>query len=130
MTCPSRQDRLSSAGAVADEGAAGIGRSDCEGCGATIRSLWPLMPAALGVAREDITAGDVWVATGADGQIAGVIALAPGDAPGALDLNKLFVEPRHIRGGVGRALLAHAVAEARQRGAGNRWPSFLFGRSK
>jgi hypothetical protein len=72
-----------------------------------------LMPAALGVAREDITAGDVWVATGADGQIAGVVALAPGDAPGALDLNKLFVEPRHIRGGVGRALLAHAAARRR-----------------
>jgi len=34
-----------------------------------------------------------------------------------LDLNKLFVEPRHIRGGVGRALPAHAVAEARPRGA-------------
>jgi GNAT superfamily N-acetyltransferase len=32
-------------------------------------------------------------------------------------LNKLFIEPRHIRGGVGRALLAHAVAEARRRGA-------------
>ena len=30
-------------------------------------------------------------ATGADGQIAGVVALAPGDAPGALDLNKLFM---------------------------------------
>jgi GNAT superfamily N-acetyltransferase len=76
-----------------------------------------LMPAALGVAGEDITAGDVWVATGADGQIAGVLALAPSDEPGALDLNKLFVEPRHIRSGVGRALLAHAVAEAHQRGA-------------
>jgi GNAT superfamily N-acetyltransferase len=50
---------------------------------------------------------------GADGQIAGVVALAPGDAPGALDLNKLFIEPRHIRSGVGRALLAHAIAEAR-----------------
>jgi GNAT superfamily N-acetyltransferase len=34
-----------------------------------------------------------------------------------LNLNKLFVEPRQIRSGVGRALLAHAVAEARQRGA-------------
>src|ERR1700722_6257428 len=77
-----------------------------------------LMPAALGVAGEDIAAGDVWVATGADGQIAGVVALAPGDAPGALDLNKLFIEPRHIRSGVGRALLAHAIAEARRRGAG------------
>ena len=31
----------------------------------------------------------MWVATGADGQIAGVVAPAPGDAPGALDLNKL-----------------------------------------
>src|ERR1700719_3120707 len=77
-----------------------------------------LMLAALGVAGEDIAAGDVWVATGADGQIAGVVALAPGDAPGALDLNKLFIEPRHIRSGVGRALLAHAIAEARRRSAG------------
>ena len=50
-----------------------------------------LMLAALGVAGEDIAAGDVWVATGADRQIAGVVALAPGDAPGALDLNKLFI---------------------------------------
>jgi GNAT superfamily N-acetyltransferase len=48
---------------------------------------------------------------------AAYLALAPGDEPGALDLNKLFVEPRHIRGGIGRALLAHAVTEARQRGA-------------
>jgi hypothetical protein len=61
-----------------------------------------LMPAALEVAGEDIIAGDVWIATGADGQIAGVIALASSHAPGMLDLNKLFVEPRHIRGGVGR----------------------------
>jgi N-acetylglutamate synthase-like GNAT family acetyltransferase len=74
-----------------------------------------LMPAALAVAPED--AGDVWIATGADGQIAGVVALAPGDAPGTLDLNKLFIEPWHIRVGVGRALLAHAFAEARRRGA-------------
>jgi GNAT superfamily N-acetyltransferase len=76
-----------------------------------------LILAALGVAGEDIAAGDVWVATGADGQIPGVVALAPCDAPGALDLNKLFIEPRHIRSGVGRALLAHAIAEARRRGA-------------
>jgi predicted N-acetyltransferase YhbS len=46
----------------------------------------------------------------------GVVALAPGDEPGALDLNKLFVEPRHIRGGVCHALFAHALAEARRRG--------------
>jgi hypothetical protein len=50
-------------------------------------------------------------------RLAGVVALAPGDAPDTLDLHKLFVEPCHIRGGIGRALLAHAVAEVRQRGA-------------
>jgi N-acetylglutamate synthase-like GNAT family acetyltransferase len=81
------------------------------------REFMALMPAALEVVPEHIAAGDVWIATGADGQIAGVVALAPGDAPDTLNLNKLFVEPRHIRSGVGRALLAHAVAEARQRGA-------------
>jgi hypothetical protein len=35
-------------------------------------------------------------------------ARAPANAPGALDLNKLFVEPRHIRGGVGRCGSAEA----------------------
>jgi len=42
-----------------------------------------------------------------------VVALAPSDAPGTLDLNKLFIEPLHIRGSVGHALLAVA-----RRGAG------------
>ena len=40
-----------------------------------------LMPAALAVAPEGIAAGGVWIATRADGQIAGVVALASGDAP-------------------------------------------------
>jgi GNAT superfamily N-acetyltransferase len=47
----------------------------------------------------------------------GVVALALDDAPGTLDLNKLSIEPRHIRCGVGRALLAQAIAEVRRRGA-------------
>jgi hypothetical protein len=51
------------------------------------------MPAALGVVPAHIAAGDVWIATGVDGEIAGVVALAPGDAPDTLNLNKLFVEP-------------------------------------
>jgi hypothetical protein len=34
-----------------------------------------LMPAALAVAPEDIAAGDVWIATGADGQIAAALGL-------------------------------------------------------
>src|SRR5690242_17742127 len=74
-------------------------------------------PRQAEVVPEHVAAGDVWIATGVDGEIAGVVALAPGDAPDTLNLNKLFVEPRHIRSGVGRALLAHAVAEARQRGS-------------
>jgi GNAT superfamily N-acetyltransferase len=71
-----------------------------------------------GFAREDIAAGDAWVATRADGQIAGSSRSRPAMRQVALDLNKLFIEPRHIRSDVGRALLAHAIAEARRRGAG------------
>jgi len=67
--------------------------------------------------QEQVAAGDVWVATGADGTVAGMVALGPSDQPNTLDLDKLFVEPRRIRTGVGRALLAYAISEARRRGA-------------
>jgi GNAT superfamily N-acetyltransferase len=76
-----------------------------------------LARAALEVRPEHIDAGDVWVATDALGSIAGLVALGPGNQPHTLDLDKLFVEPRRIRAGVGRMLLMHAVAEARRRGA-------------
>lgn len=72
--------------------------------------------AALEVAAAEIAAGDVWVAEAA-GRVAGVVALAPGDSPGTLDLAKLFVMPGRLRRGIGRALFAHALAEARRRGA-------------
>jgi GNAT superfamily N-acetyltransferase len=72
---------------------------------------------ALSIGPLQIVGGDVWVATAADGTIAGVVELAATDQPDTLDLGKLFVEPRHIRSGFGRILLAHAVAEARRRGA-------------
>jgi N-acetylglutamate synthase-like GNAT family acetyltransferase len=71
----------------------------------------------LEVRREQIAAGDVWVATAADGSVAGVAALGPSEEPNTLDLDKLFVEPKRIRTGVGHALLAHAIIEARRRGA-------------
>jgi len=74
-----------------------------------------LMLAALGVAGEDIAAGDVWVATRADRQIAGVVALAPGDAPGTLDQNKLFIEPPHIRGSVGPMRCSRARSRCARR---------------
>jgi GNAT superfamily N-acetyltransferase len=71
----------------------------------------------LRVKSEEIAAGDVWVAAAADQSIAGVVALAPAGEPATLDLDKLFIEPGWIRGGVGRLLLAHAIGEARRRGA-------------
>jgi len=72
---------------------------------------------ALSVDPAQIAAGDVWVAVAPDGSVAGVVALAPGVDAAAIDLDKLFVAPARIRGGFGRALLGHAVAEARRRGA-------------
>ena len=88
------------------------------------KAVWGYDAAFMALAREvlqvsakEIVAGDVWVATTVDGSIAGVVALGPGEQPGTLDLGKLFVEPRHIRGGVGRALLDQATREARRRGA-------------
>jgi GNAT superfamily N-acetyltransferase len=67
--------------------------------------------------QEQVGIGNVWVATSADGKVVGMVALGPGERPDTLDLDKLFVEPRRIRTGVGRALLTHAFVEARRRGA-------------
>lgn len=72
---------------------------------------------ALEVDPEQIRLGDVWVATAADGSVAGMVALGPSEQPNTLDLDKLFVEPRWIRSGVGRALMTHAIDQARRRGA-------------
>ena len=72
---------------------------------------------ALEVRPEQIELGDVWVATAADGSIAGMVALGPSEQPDTLDLDKLFVEPQRVRSGVGRALLAYAIDEARRRDA-------------
>jgi GNAT superfamily N-acetyltransferase len=76
-----------------------------------------LVRAVLDVNPRQIAAGDVWVATGSDGEVAGMVALGPSEDPDTLDLDKLFVEPRWIRTGLGRLLLAQAIEEARRRGA-------------
>jgi GNAT superfamily N-acetyltransferase len=67
--------------------------------------------------QEQVATGNVWVATGADGELAGMVALGQSEEPETIDLDKLFVEPRRIRTGVGRALIAYAINEARRRGA-------------
>ena len=76
-----------------------------------------LARAALRVSPGEIAAGNVWVAVARDRTISGVVALAASERPDTLDLNKLFIGPQFIRAGFGRMLLAHAVAEARRRGA-------------
>ena len=74
-----------------------------------------LARAVLQVCPRQIAARDVWVATGADGEVAGIVALGPSEEPDTLDLDKLFVEPQRIRTGIGRALIAHAINQARRR---------------
>ena len=59
---------------------------------------------ALEVRPKQIELGDVWVATAADGSVAGILALGPSEQPNTLDLDKLFVEPQRVRTGVGRDL--------------------------
>ena len=76
-----------------------------------------LMPAALEVVPEHIGAGDVWIATGVDGGDRRSRRARARRCAGYAELEQAVRRASPIRSGVGRALLAHAVAEARQRGA-------------
>src|SRR5262245_52461051 len=67
----------------------------------------------LAVRAEDVTLRRVTVAE-RDGVVVGFYALEGEPPVGVLDL--MFVDPDHLRGGVGRALWAHAVATARDVG--------------
>lgn len=71
-------------------------------------------PEAIEVAMPVLEAGHVRVAEGADGPL-GFSVLLPG-ADGTGELDGLFVDPTWFRRGVGRALIADAVARARDRG--------------
>jgi GNAT superfamily N-acetyltransferase len=84
--------------------------------GVTTRHSWRWRVRCC-IEPAQIAAGDVWVALAGNGSVAGVLALAATSEPGTLDLDKLFIEPRHIRGGFGRVLMDWASAEARRRGA-------------
>ena len=88
------------------------------------KAVWGYDAAFMALARDtlrvepaQIADGNVWLAVAADGGIAGMVELAPGEPPDTLDLSKLFVEPQWIGAGFGRALLRQAAAEARRRGA-------------
>ena len=70
---------------------------------------------ALTVSASHVEAGDVWVAE-VSGAVAGVVSLSATEDQGAVDLDKMFVDPAHMRLGVGRVLMEFAIAEARRRG--------------
>jgi GNAT superfamily N-acetyltransferase len=74
-----------------------------------------LNPDAIDVPREQIEAQQVLIAEQA-GAIVGFAAAVP-RADGDADLDALFVEPALWRQGVGRMLLEHAAALARDGGA-------------
>lgn len=68
-------------------------------------------PDALGVAGEAIAEGRVRVAVSAGGELIGVSVVA-GGSDGVCELDDLFVEPRVMRRGIGRALVEDAAARA------------------
>jgi GNAT superfamily N-acetyltransferase len=73
-------------------------------------------PDALGVAREAIAEGRVRVAVGAGGELLGFSVVADG-GDGVCELDDLFVEPRLMRRGIGRALVEDAATRAVRAGA-------------
>ena len=68
-------------------------------------------PDALGVPGEAIAEGRLRVAVGAGGELLGFSVVADG-SDGVCELDDLFVEPRLMRRGVGRALVEDAAARA------------------
>ncbi|HEX6537695.1 MAG TPA: GNAT family N-acetyltransferase [Candidatus Dormibacteraeota bacterium] len=71
-------------------------------------------PDEIEVSSRDIAAGNVRVAEG-DGGVLGFFVLCD-RAGDAAELDGLFVEPDAMRRGIGRSLIADAVALARSRG--------------
>ena len=73
-------------------------------------------PDAIALDPELVAAGRVRVAVSEDGGVVGFSVVLPA-RDGACELDGLFVEPKAIRGGVGRALVADAADRARAEGA-------------
>lgn len=74
-------------------------------------------PDAIELPIDQIADGRVWVAE-QRGAVVGFSVLLPGN-DGAIELDGLFVEPDFRGKGIGRQLVAHAVAMARDAGAGS-----------
>ncbi|WP_374379184.1 GNAT family N-acetyltransferase [Dongia sp.] len=65
---------------------------------------------------DSVSAGRVWVAVDATDRPCGIVEVDPLDATVA-DLTLLFVDPAHMRSGIGRALYTKALALAAGLGA-------------
>jgi len=88
-----------------------------------------------GLRHPSITFWSAWV----DGELAGIGALKAMDAPDAPvqrgEIKSMRVDDRHRGAGIGRALLRHIVADARERGYESLWletgtpPDFLPARA-
>jgi GNAT superfamily N-acetyltransferase len=70
----------------------------------------------LAVYPDEMTSRRVTVAE-VDGSVVGFYAIE--GVPPVGELSLMFVDPEHIRAGVGRRLFAHAVATAREVGLGS-----------
>jgi N-acetylglutamate synthase-like GNAT family acetyltransferase len=72
-------------------------------------------PDIISIPEAQIASALVFVAE-QDGKTLGFAALLPNE-DGSIELDGMFVEPELQRSGIGRRLVAHCLAEARQRGA-------------
>lgn len=72
--------------------------------------------AELTYSAARIQAASAFVVAEFEGATAGFYALAPSER-GELELEALFVDPAYVGQGIGRALLTHAKATARTKGA-------------
>jgi len=72
-------------------------------------------PDIISIPEAQISSACVFVAE-QNGMMLGFAALQPNEN-GSIELDGMFVEPAYWRHGIGRRLVAHCLAAARQRGA-------------
>lgn len=87
------------------------------------KAHWGYDAEFMALAAPHLTLRPEWYASGRvfvariDGRLAGVGVILPPDADGRAKLAHLFVDPPWMAQGIGRAMVAHALARARAEGA-------------
>jgi len=88
------------------------------------KAHWGYTPEQLAVFREELTVAPEEIDSARtqvleyEGEVVGFYSLAPFDAPNAVELGHLFVDPNRLRRGFGQRLLHHACEAARAEGFG------------